>query len=233
MGIQQIKQGWVEDRLRAKAQDSSFALDTMNDSGSDDESLAMSMLESAPVKADNKLADSFNDKLNESINELQVMEDPELMSEEPQGGGRYIGGSMGENSGLSGGYWDKMSNIESGGDYNALNKGSGAHGRWQIMPATSKEYAKKLGLSPDVARSPAGQDAIIKRFTDDNANALRRAGLPVNDKTLYLAHQQGAGGAINLLKGRYDKVSDRNVNSNNPANVSKSQFANYWMNRMA
>ena len=127
--------------------------------------------------------------------------------------------------GLSGSYWDKMANIESGGDYNAHNKGSGAYGKYQFIPSTMKAYAKKLGITVEQARTPAGQDAMVKKFTADNAAGLRRAGIPVNDQTLYAAHQQGLGGAIALYKG--GNVSKKNLESNGVGNTQE------WMSKFA
>jgi len=231
MSLQRYINSWEERRdSEQAASNSSFS--NGNQSGIEEQFALKSMQDEQLAE---QIAESNRAQMLERGLDMSRSRDGlELPEEYAQTYGTAEGANYGgNNSGLSGSYWDKMSKIESNGDYNAVNKSSGAYGKWQIMPKTMKSYANKLGISMDEARTPQGQDAVIKKFTDDNARALRRAGLPVNDKTLYLAHQQGAGGAINLLKGNYDSVSDRNVNSNNPDGVSKSQFAGYWMNRMA
>jgi hypothetical protein len=78
--------------------------------------------------------------------------------------------------------------IENGGSYAGMSGGA-----YQFKGATAAKY----GVNPTT--SPAAQDAAAIRLTSDNAAVLQKSNLPVNDTTLYMAHQQGAGGAQKLL----------------------------------
>ena len=144
--------------------------------------------------------------------------------------GSYGGSEMPDMSGdySPDGYYNKIAGIESGGKWNAVNRGSGAYGKFQFIPSTEKAYASKLGLSIPEARTPAGQMKMVSAFTNDNIKGLENAGVPITNRNLYLAHQQGLGGAINLIKGNHSAVSNRNIQSNLPGGGSKQDYMNYW-----
>lgn len=135
-------------------------------------------------------------------------------------------------------YLEKLVQIESGGNPNALNKGSKAAGLGQFIPSTWRQYGG--GKSPF---DPGANLDATARFTVDNANTLRRAlGREPTQGELYLAHQQGAGSAIKLLSNpdarAFDVVPPRNVLSNLPGSLRGSardmtarQFASLWTGR--
>ena len=120
-------------------------------------------------------------------------------------------------------YLKKLAKVESGGNYNASNK-SGAYGKYQFMPATEKAVAAKLGMTIEEARTPEGQEAMIRQFTKDNRNGLKRNGIPVTDETLWWAHNQGLGGAINLYKDK--PLSSANLKAN--GGNSNAEYINRW-----
>jgi hypothetical protein len=107
----------------------------------------------------------------------------------------------------------RISNIESGGLADPYQTGnlagaSSAFGRYQFTRGTwigtyrrlnpnTKESDKQIWAK---RTNPALQDRLMVKLTQDNAAGLRRAGLPVNDATLYLAHFAGLGGATKLLR---------------------------------
>lgn len=139
----------------------------------------------------------------------------------PSRGGNGAGGP-------SAGYYARIATKESGGDPNARNA-SGAAGLYQFMPQTWAQY----GGGVDV-RDPGAQQAAMERFTADNARVLAGQGIPVNDDTLALAHQQGAGGAVKLLRdpnGRaVDTVGATAVRQNGgDENMTNAQFAQHVM----
>ncbi len=117
------------------------------------------------------------------------------------------------------GYFNNLAVVESAGKWDALNKGSGAYGRFQFMPKTEKSYAKKLGISIEEARTPAGQMAMVSAFTNDNRKGLQRAGFEPTQKNLYMAHQQGLGGAIKMLNG--GQAKSINLTSNGVSNTDE------------
>lgn len=102
--------------------------------------------------------------------------------------------SAGQEHGISPEFMTKTAWIESRGNPNARNK-SGASGLFQFMPGTAQQY----GLTdPFDAKASAGAAA---RLASDNRRSLMSAlGREPSDAELYLAHQQGAGGASALLR---------------------------------
>lgn len=104
---------------------------------------------------------------------------------------------------------------ESAGDDFAVNgMGSGASGRYQFMRDTFIPlYQKVYGVSRAVAAGVWNsrrrfdvkvQEDLMDRLLDENAAALQRAGIPVDDGNLYLAHFAGSGKAIELLRAPKD-----------------------------
>lgn len=97
--------------------------------------------------------------------------------------------------GLPAGYLGRTASIETGGkfDTSAVNKDSGASGLFQFVRSTARQYK----VDPfDVQSSTDG----AARLAADNARGLRTAlGREPTGADLYLAHQQGVGGAAKLL----------------------------------
>lgn len=116
------------------------------------------------------------------------------------------------------GYYNLLADVESKGNYNAKNK-SGAYGKYQFMPSTEKAYAAKLGMTIKQARTPEGQETMVRRFTKDNIDGLIRNNIPVTKETLWWAHNQGLQGAINLYKG--GNVSSKNLQANGGKNSAE------------
>lgn len=55
-----------------------------------------------------------------------------------------------------------LSAQESGGNYQAVNRGSGAQGRFQIMPSNWSAWAKEAGLPAGAAKTPENQDRVAR-----------------------------------------------------------------------
>ena len=128
----------------------------------------------------------------------------------------------------------KIAKIESGGNPNARNPNpnSSAGGLFQFVDSTASRYGLQNKYDPYQASDAAA------RLTRDNANILAKGlGRMPTASELYLAHQQGPQGAINLLKNPDAKASDivgaRAVTSNGGnQNMTAANFANMWANRM-
>jgi hypothetical protein len=104
---------------------------------------------------------------------------------------------------------EQIIKVESDGDPNAKNKRSSATGLGQFLDETwlrlirthrpdlitarSEVEVLELRRDPNLSRE------ITARFTEGNAEILRRRGLPVTPGTLYLAHFAGSAGAVAIL----------------------------------
>lgn len=96
--------------------------------------------------------------------------------------------------GLPAGYLERTAMIESGGNPNAQNPNSSAGGMFQFIDSTAKQY----GLT-DKTDPLASADAAARLAADNRAYLAKALGREPTAGELYLAHQQGAGGAAKLL----------------------------------
>lgn len=135
------------------------------------------------------------------------------------------------NYGISQDYLSRLAQIESSGNPNAYHPASKASGLFQFIPSTAKAY----GLSNPFDVSSA-VDAV-SRFTRDNFNALKQGlGRDPTQGELYLAHQQGATGALGLLSGgnrpAADVVGPKAVTLNGGnIGMSSDAFASQWTDK--
>ncbi len=91
--------------------------------------------------------------------------------------------------GISGSYLSRVHALEGDGV-----SPTGARGPFQFVDSTAKQYGVKDPFDPEQAAVGAA------RLAADNKAALtQQLGRPPTDAELYLAHQQGAGGAAALL----------------------------------
>lgn len=127
--------------------------------------------------------------------------------------------------GLPQGYLVPVRRVESAGGRNVYNPKSGAAGDFQFIPRTARAYGLTNPYDPVASAEAAA------RLARDNMAALRRAGIESPSAAdLYLAHQQGAGGAVKLLRGGDAPAQSLvganavNWNSGNPS-MTGPQFA--------
>ena len=105
--------------------------------------------------------------------------------------------------GASPAYVASLQRIETGNERNPWTAGAGstsAGGAYQFIKSTWD--ANKPPGAPAQAKdaTPAQQTAALEKLTATNATALQTAGIPVNDTSLYVAHNLGATGAASLLR---------------------------------
>lgn len=123
----------------------------------------------------------------------------------------------------------RIAQLESNMQPNARNGGSGASGLFQFVRRTARAY----GLA-DPSNPAAAADAAARLLRDNSrmlTRGLKRAPTPAE---LYLAHQQGATGAVKLLqnadKPAVDVVGLNAVLDNGgSADMSAKQFAQRWL----
>jgi len=104
---------------------------------------------------------------------------------------------------------EQIIRVESDGDPNAKNKRSSATGLGQFLDETwldmIRAHRSDLGKGStqaeilELRRDAEIAREITARFTERNAEMLRKRGLPVTPGTLYLAHFAGGAGAVAIL----------------------------------
>ena len=118
---------------------------------------------------------------------------------------------------------------ESGGKANAKNPNSTATGAGQFIESTwlalfRKHYPEKAASMGESAILALRKDAdiskaLIEKYAEENAAALRNAGVAVTSANLHLAHFLGSGGAIKALKAD-PRSSARSVLGDDAANAN-------------
>jgi hypothetical protein len=125
-------------------------------------------------------------------------------------------------------YMTRLALVENGGKINGGSTLSSAQGPFQFLRGTAQQY----GLSNP--NDPTASADAAARFTLDNRAALTNAlGREPTPGELYLAHQQGAGGAIKLLRADPNSPVESVVGAlaarNNAGNgLTTGQFVNKW-----
>lgn len=124
-----------------------------------------------------------------------------------------------------------IAQIESGGNPRAKNPTSSAGGLFQFIDSTASQYGLK-----DRYNASEAADAGA-RLMRDNRNHLRRVlGRDPTPGELYLAHQQGAGGAEKLLRNpnasAISVVGEKAVrlNGGRPG-MTAGEFAQLWVRK--
>lgn len=133
--------------------------------------------------------------------------------------------------GLPQGYLSRTRQIESGGNPNAQNPNSSAGGDFQFIDSTARAY----GLT-DKTNPFASADAAARLARDNKAYLAKALGREPTGAELYLAHQQGAGGAAKLLlNGGASAASvvggDAIALNGGDAGMTAGQFANQWLGK--
>ena len=96
-------------------------------------------------------------------------------------------------------YTNKAIGVESSGNSKAQSPGGGSYyGLGQL----NKESVEAMGINwNDYKNNPDTQVTAFKNFTAKNVKDLEANGIPVNDFTVYIAHNQGVSGAKQILSG--------------------------------
>lgn len=124
-----------------------------------------------------------------------------------------------------------IAQIESRGNPNAKNPRSSAGGLFQQIDSNARQYGVSNRFDPNQSADGAA------RFMRDNANVLRQVlGREPTTGELYLAHQQGPGGASKLLANPRAKATDIvgnaavKLNGGHP-DMTAQQFADLWIRK--
>ncbi|WP_153712183.1 hypothetical protein [Eikenella corrodens] len=178
---------------------------------------AQSMVEQYGQMMDGKTALDLAARVNKFQMDEEDAQLGRALAEAYQRGGMVDLGSGGEQSTVSTSAdinraVAKIIQNESGGNPNIPNKYSTAKGLGQFIDSTWLTMVKRY--RPDIAAGKSNAQIIAlktnaplaremtTRYVEENARALRGAGMPVTDGNLYLAHFLGSGGAIKLLSAQ-------------------------------
>ena len=140
-------------------------------------------------------------------------------------------GSIEQEYGLPTGYLERTAQIESAGNPDAQNPNSSAGGLFQQIDANAKEFGVTDRFNPEQSTVGAA------KFAKQNAVRLREVlGREPTGAELYLAHQQGGGGAARLLSDRGRPVntllSDDAITLNGGSlDMTAGEFADLWINK--
>lgn len=134
--------------------------------------------------------------------------------------------------GLPYGYLSRVARVESNMNPSAKNPGSSAGGLFQFIDSTARQYGLENRYDPMQAT-----DAVARLAQDNKAALARALGREPTDGELYLAHQQGAGGATRLLANpsglAVDTLRRRAVLQNGGSpEMTNQQFASTQMSKM-
>lgn len=148
--------------------------------------------------------------------------------------GRYMTGDT---------FLDTMLAIESGGRLHDKNgnvlkaAGSSARGLFQVIDSTARSYGL-LGDGFDLRGDPQASLAFAVKYAQDNAKSLKKNGIPVSPLTVYLSHQQGAGGIKEIWdaangRGQVSKGVRANMDNNGGRGLTPAQFLRKYDNIIA
>lgn len=128
-----------------------------------------------------------------------------------------------------------MARIESNFNPNAVNRSSRATGLFQFLPMHFESGG--YGLTPGNVKDPRTNATAGAKMIKNNIKCLEGKGIKVTeDWMVYLAHQQGCGGASALLSRRGQPLSSlpANIQRNVRANIGNrsistvDEFLNLW-----
>jgi hypothetical protein len=137
--------------------------------------------------------------------------------------------NAGAQFGISGSYLMRTHQIEDANNSPTENSAHAA-GPFQFIPETARRY----GLSSQDRFDPEKSAIAAARLAADNKVSLTSSlGRPPSDPELYLAHQQGAGGAAALLNNPNvragDLVGDARIRQNGgDPNAPAAAFTGMW-----
>ncbi|WP_299830661.1 hypothetical protein [uncultured Roseobacter sp.] len=140
-------------------------------------------------------------------------------------------GALEKQYGLPSGYLDRTYQIESGGNPNAQNPNSSAGGGFQFIDSTAKAY----GLT-DKTDLGASADAAARLAVDNKRQLQAVLGREPTSAELYLAHQQGGGGAAQLLSNPNARAvdivgRDAVMLNGGDENMTAGEFSQKWLGK--
>ena len=159
-----------------------------------------------------------NPKTFEILKKYGIQYKPKSSENDPKGY-KQIALDAAVDAGIPASYLPKVLGVESGGNPNAVSP-TGAKGLYQFTKSTWNYINKKYDLGLTNPMDPVQNTKAAAYLAKENAQALEKYNLPVNDTNLYITHNIGAGGAKKLLNAdpmaKVNEVLDMVLIKNNP-----------------
>lgn len=111
---------------------------------------------------------------------------------------------------------DYFSQKESKGDYNAKSSISSAYGKYQFLKDTLAEKARLHGMTVKEARTPQGQEELMRKVLKGYEARLRKFDLPITKENLFVVHNLGETGGIRAIRGTYTPEDVERMRNNIP-----------------
>lgn len=147
-----------------------------------------------------------------------------------------------KNNNVPADYMNRTLSIENPkGDPTAKNPNATSSGLYQFTDATAKQYGVTDKNDPNQSA-----DAAAKLYNDNKASLTKSLGYSPPDSQVYLAHQQGAGGAAALLQNPEEnaiqtlvdntKMSPKDakaaiLNNGGTVDMTSGDFSSKWMDK--
>lgn len=131
-------------------------------------------------------------------------------------------------------YDKNLSVVESGGNYNAYNATSKAFGKYQFVPSTINSLIKQDGgkhTIDEVRKSPELQDYYYDKLTKENINTLKSNGVPVNNFTVYMAHNLGPSQTENFFSNEPLTDATKKAIQAQGVEPTREAYTNRFMNK--
>lgn len=133
-------------------------------------------------------------------------------------------------------YYERLVNIESNNNPFAENPKSSAKGLYQFIDSTGKQY----GLDKYKFGTPeytAAEERAVREFTEKNRKGLKSfLGREPTQGELYMAHQQGLGGAKKILSNPNENAvkalgKKAVLDNGGNTNMTLGDFASEWTSK--
>lgn len=118
-------------------------------------------------------------------------------------------------------YVAKSIKTESGGDSKATS------GSYKGLMQLNKDGVEKMGYDwNEYQKNPKLQEEAGRVWTANNIRTMEKQGIPVNDFTVYMAHNQGVEGAKQILNGNPSKEVVLNMLNQNITQTDLPKLSN-------
>lgn len=134
-------------------------------------------------------------------------------------------------------YFDKLKQVESGGNPLARNAKSSAKGYYQFIDSTAAQYGLDKFQFGTPEYTKAEEEAARKLTSDNNDYLKNKLGRDPTNGELYLAHQQGARSAEKIITAPETAKAvdilgqDEVLNNGGTADMTVAEFKQKWTSK--